>query len=201
MRAKISPVQPNTPAQTLVRANFGANAKVWSGLLTADQRSAWGFFAAANPLVNVFGASIIISGLAMLMRLNQILAQIGAALITDPPPDMSVPDLAAVTGASAESGAQTVEFQTDVQATQAGAKYYVFATGNLSPGATPQKNQYRFLAAYPSTTTLLQVDVSAAWLAKFGAVQAGASIGFRIGTVNVATGALTPGIVVNIIAS
>src|SRR5689334_711787 len=72
-RKKVSPVNTPTPAQAAVRANFGANAKLWSGTLTADQRQAWGFFAQANPLVNVFGNSILVSGLNMLMKLSQVM--------------------------------------------------------------------------------------------------------------------------------
>lgn len=190
-----SPVQPNTPAQTQARANFGANSKLWSAMFTADQRAAWGFFAAANPLVNIFGASIIISGMAMSMRLNQILTQIAQATITDPPADMSVPALAAATAIAPSTITGLFQVVTEVQSVVAGAQYYVFATGLMAAGAKPQKNQYRFMGAYSGTAGGLAINISDAWIARFGALAAGQSVGVIVATVNVATGALTPGIV------
>lgn len=194
VRRKASPTGTATPAQALVRNNFAKNSKIWSGILTASQRQAWTFFAQANPRVNVFGNSITLSGMAMMQSLNQILLQIGVAPIENAPTDMSVPTLAAAIGGDIESTGPVVEVTTAAQTVVAGAKYYVFATGNLSAGATPQKNQYRFVGAYAGVAAATMIDISTLWQAAFGNPISGATVGLLVATVNTATGAVTPGL-------
>jgi hypothetical protein len=192
-RARVAPVNRNTPAQTLVRANFGANAKAWSGTLTDAQRSAWTFFAQANPLVNVLGSSIIVSGLAWLTKLNQRLSQVGEPTITDPPADTSVPALAATTGFTAASGTPGhLNITTAAQVVVAGAEYYVFATGPLSPGRTPPTSAFRFIGAYPAVAAAVAVDISDNWNAIFGSFITGNVIGVAVASINTASGAITP---------
>jgi len=193
-RARVTPLNPKTTAQTTVRNNFAVNSKAWSGILTAAQRSAWSAFAAVNPYVNVLGASIILSGIAIFQSLNQVLSQIGSAQITDPPTDLSVPALAATSGITATSSDQTLSITTAAQAVVAGAEYYVMATGPLAPGKTPQTSDFRYLGAFPPTAALEIVILSAAWIAKFGALVAGNVIGVRVATVNTVSGALLPAI-------
>jgi hypothetical protein len=201
-RARVAPINRNTPAQSLVRANFAANAKLWSGTFTASERAAWTAFAAANPLVNILGASIIVSGLAMAQKLNQVLAQIEAAPITSPPPDLSVDALAASTGATAVSGTHVIKVTTDAQTAVTDADYYLFATAPLAPGKTPQASQYRFVGQYSSVAANVDIDFSATYNALFGSVWiAGQSIGVLVATVNNVSGAVTPGVVYNILST
>jgi hypothetical protein len=201
MRGRVAPVNRNTPAQTLVRQNFAANAKLWSGSMTAAQRTAWTFFAQANPLVNVLGASIIVSGLAMAQKLNQVLSQIGGMPSLDPPADMSVPVLAAVTGADAQTTGPVIEVQTNAQAVVAGAKYYVFATKPLAAGKKPAKSDYRFIGAFAAVAAATSFDFTSQYEALFGEFAIGQSIGVLVSTVNTTTGAVTPGLVFNILAT
>lgn len=201
LRARIAPINRNTPQQTAVRANFGANAKGWGTLLTAAQRTAWTNFAAANPRVNILGASIILAGLAMFQSLNQVLAQILSTLITDPPPDLSVPIIATVTAASADSATPDIKITTDAQATVADAAYYIFATKPLAPGKTPQTSDFRFIGNYAPTPAATHTSFAAAYQTLFGAWNVGASIGVQVATVNTASGALTPGLRFNVIST
>lgn len=200
-RARVTPLNPNSPKQTQVRANFGNNAKSWSSLLSSAQQAAWTLFAQANPIPNVFGASIILSGLSTFMRLNQILSQIGSAQLLDPPANLSVPALAAATGATVDSEAPQVLVTTTAQAVVAGAKYYIFATGGLAPGAKPQQAQYRFMGAFAAVAAAVSVDITDAWFAAFGTCNPGASVGIAIATVNTETGAVTPAVIFNVFAS
>lgn len=191
MRGRVAPINRRTTAQTLVRANFGANSKAWAGL-TSDQRTAWTMFAAANPLVNVLGASIIVSGIAMFQKLNQVLKQIDAATISDPPSDLSVPALAAVTGLAVDSTAVTFTVNTLTQAVVSGAKYYFFATPPLSPGRTPQTSQFRFIGAAVASVGASSIDMTANWQEVFGAILEGKVYGLAASTVNSLSGAVTP---------
>ena len=201
LRARVAPINVKSPAQTLVRANFAANSKAWSGTLTPAQRASWTAFAQANPQINTLGASIIISGLAMYNKLNQVLAQIGGTQLLAPPVDLSVPALAAITGAISASGAGTVELQTDAQSVEAGAAYYVFATRPMAAGKTATTSDYRFVASVPAVAAAVVVDISAAYIALFGAIGEGASIGVQGGTVNTVSGAVTPALRFNIQAT
>lgn len=194
-RARVAPINRKTPAQTLVRANFAANAKAWSGTLTSAERAAWTAFAAANPLVNILGASIIVSGLAMLLKLNQVLSQIGEPNIVSPPPDLAVDAMAAPTSVTATHSAQTVVVNTAAQTVDAGASYYIFATAPLAAGKTPGTSSYRYIGTYPGVAAAVAVDISAAYIALFGAFGAGASIGVAVATVNTASGAVTPAVI------
>lgn len=200
-RARVAPINVRSTKQTQVRANFAANSKAWSGTLTAAQRTAWTNFAASNPRVNILGAPIIISGLAMFNSLNQVLTQLGSAAELDPPADLSVPALATVTGCDTDAALSTVMFTSAVQAVVANAKYYVFATRPMAPGKTPQQSDYRFLQAIAGTAAAVLIDVSAAYVASYGAWTAGASIGTLIASVNTDTGAVTPGLKFNTISS
>lgn len=194
VRARVTPLNPRTAAQGAVRADFGANAKAWSGTLTADQRTAWTLFAQANPLVNVFGASIIVSGIAMYQKLNQVLKVIGVAPIADPPSDLSVPALAAALSFSVSVAGPNLTVETDAQVVVAGAKYYVFGTKNLPAGRQPTTSDYRFIGTFAAVAAAMEFDVEGPWQAVFGAPTLGANIGVLVATVNVATGALTPGL-------
>jgi hypothetical protein len=194
-RARVAPVNRNTPKQTQVRANFGTNSKMWSGVLTADQRAAWTLFAQNNPLINVLGASIIVSGIAMFNKLNQRLTQIGAAPLLDAPSDLSVDPVAEINGVNYDSVGQTAQLATRPQTVVSSSDYYIFATGPLAPGRTPPSSSYRYIAAMPPSAAADITDFTAPWVAIFGAIPQGASIGTRVATISNVTGAITPPVV------
>lgn len=200
-RARVAPINRRTPKQTFVRNNFAINSKAWSATLTATQRSAWTFFAQHNPSVNVLGASIILSGLAMYNRLNQVLSQIGDPNISDPPADLSVQPLAPITGVTATSGGPTMELVTTAQALVPQAEYLIFATGPLSAGRKPPTSAYRFMGSFPSVAAAVAVNFLTEWNAAFGALNTGNSIGVSAGTVNNLSGATTPPLIFNIIST
>lgn len=193
IRTKVSPVQPRTPAQLAQRAIFSNNAKAWSGSLTDSQRQAWTSFAAANPLTNVFGDAITISGLAAYQQLNAVLGTIGKAPISDPPASKAVTPLAAVTELVADISTPEITLSTDPQTTVAGSQYYIFATALLSPGTTPGQSAFRFIGAYVSTAAAADIDVTGNWMNKFGDMTAGKRISILVANVNVTTGAVTIG--------
>jgi hypothetical protein len=201
VRTKVSPVQPRTPAQLAVRNTFALLSKRWSGTLTPAQRAAWTSFAAANPLTNVFGDSIVTSGLAAFVGLNAVLANIGVAPYSDPPVDKSVPALAAVLDLDAGVMGPVLSFDTAAQVVVAGAKYYVFMTPGLAPGITPGQSIYRFIGAYAAVAAATTVDVSAEWGARYGTFVAGQQIWGIVASVNITTGATTVGQKFSAIAS
>jgi hypothetical protein len=201
VRTKVSPVQPRTPAQLAVRATFALLSKRWSGTLDQSQRAAWAAFATANPLTNVFGDSIVTSGLAAYVGLNAVLGNIGVPPVDSPPIDKSVPALAAPLQLTYAASTDDMEIATNAQATVAGAKYYVFATPNLAPGITPGESFFRFIGAFAATAMAVTIDISSAWENKFGDMAVGKQVWVIVASVNVTTGAVTVGQKFNAIGS
>lgn len=196
-KAKPIPTNPRTAAQQAVRANFATNSKQWSGQLTDDQRGAWNVFAANNPYNNVFGQSKQLSGMSMMMKLNQVLAQIGVAFLPDAPADLSVDALvmpSAATFTLLDTGISALGLTTAAQTADANAKYYIFSTPALAAGKKAGTSDYRFLGAYTATAAAVTINLTAKYLAVFGAVAAaGQHISVLVSTVNVNTGATTVG--------
>lgn len=197
-KAKPIPTNPRSPAQQAVRAAFALNSKQWSGTLTDSQRAAWNFFAANNPYNNVFGQSKQLSGMSMMMKLNQVLSQIGAAFEGDAPADLSVPGLAAVTGFGSEGGGsniETITITTAAQAVTAGAKYYIFATPPLAAGKSAGTSDFRFIEATAAIAAAVTIEINTAYFNVFGSGAAeGNHISVLVATVNTATGALSVGL-------
>lgn len=195
LRQKVTPNNPQTPAQQAVRQNFGQNSKAWSGTLTQGQRDAWTAFAAANPVRNVFGNSITLTGLAMYNRLNQILLQIGQPKISNPPADYSVVQAPGVSGFSIDDELIGATFLKGAGMMDATTDYYVFATSSLAVGKNPNQNLYRFLGAYHSTVSAADaIDISAAYQTVFGAPTLAKNVWLDVQQVNNTTGAILTGV-------
>jgi hypothetical protein len=96
VRQKVSPVQPVSPWSARSRAIFKSVAQRWSQVLTDEQRAAWSAFAALHPFLNVFGDSILLSGVAFYEAANARLAQCGQAYVDDAPESWTVEDLGTV---------------------------------------------------------------------------------------------------------
>lgn len=196
-RFKVTPNNPRTVAQSLVRQNFSQLSKNWSGVLTDAQRDAWNAFAAANPVRDVFGNSIILTGLSTYVRMNQVLRQIGQPIITDPPTDYSVetlPNPGAIT-ITTVSAAYAINMHMDAGSPTMNTNFYVFATPPLAPGKTPNNNLFRYIGnpsgEFDSGDT---IDLTAMYEAVFGAPIEGKKSWFDVGQVNIATGALLTGV-------
>lgn len=201
MRARIKPVNPKSAKQRLVRTNFAANAKVWSATLTAAERAAWLAFAQANPLVNVLGASIIVSGMAMMMKLNQVLSQIGVSTIVTPPANLNVPVLAAAIGLSAVHSTGAVVVSTNTQAVVSGAEYYLWGAPPMAAGKKAAASQYRYLGTALATSAGIVITISGFYTGVFGSFATGQNIQILVATVNTASGAVTPALSFNTLAT
>lgn len=192
IRSRVKGVNPNTPKQRAVRANFGSLSKGWGVDLGATDRDAWTFFGQGNPVVNSLGQSIILSGNAWYNKLNRVLDQLGLAALVTPPPNLYVNAIAAPLSITVDSAGPAFDVTTAVQALDPSVKYYVFATGGVSAGRIPPAAQYRFIGAYATTAAATDIDLLAAWQAAFGAVISGRNYGVRISNVSTLSGAVTP---------
>lgn len=84
IRARSTPVNPDSFRQQQVRSAFGACIQRWN-TLTDLERSAWENYAKSTPVTNVFGDQILLSGQQMFTRANVILTRSTGGFIADAP--------------------------------------------------------------------------------------------------------------------
>lgn len=128
VRAKVSPVQPRTPAQLNQRSRMTEVAKTW-GTLTEAQRSAWKSFSLDFKKRDVLGLGKQRSAQQMYMFCNLALSSVGFPLIANPPVGLAVDALSLISLVSATSGAVQ-----SVAVTVAGTGYTSVPTVGFSGG-------------------------------------------------------------------
>lgn len=192
VRQKVSPVNPLSARQTLVRARLSTISKRWAGTLTDAQRASWSGWAKLNPVVDVFNDKQQLSGIAMYNRLNGVILNVAGAVIDDPPVDLDVTSLVSVT-VTATAGPSVVSIAFTATPLAAGTLLYIYATPALSPGVTFVKPFLRYIGASAAAQASPFV-ATAIYTAKYGDTIAGTKIGFLVAVANNTTGALSPGL-------
>lgn len=79
LRSRVTPVNPNTVFQQVVRSLVSALASLWTDGLTQLQRDAWDSYGAGVPVRNRMGNMITLTGLNMYVRSNVPIQQAGFA--------------------------------------------------------------------------------------------------------------------------
>jgi hypothetical protein len=131
VRAKVSPVQPRTPAQLNQRGRLSSMSKLW-GTLTQAQREAWKSFSLDFKKRDVLGLGKQRSAQQMFMFCNLGLDSVGYPAILNPPVGLAVDSLSLISLVSATSGAVQ-----DVSMSAAGTGYTsVPAVGFSGGGGT-----------------------------------------------------------------
>lgn len=144
-RTKVTPVNPQTTAQTTVRNRLAGLSAGWRGL-TAAQRDAWNSAVGDYAKTDVFGDLRNPTGFNLFQRLNNNLLNIGESQISSPPAVVAVDaftslSLAAEDGTVAE--AMTLTFAPAIAADH---KVKVYATPPLSAGISFVQSEYRQIA-------------------------------------------------------
>lgn len=85
------PINPTSTAQGKTRIAFSQFTKSWSSL-SAGQRAGWDDLAAANPVVDVFGKTIYLTGANYYCKLNmnRVLNTTESTIIADSPDNIDV---------------------------------------------------------------------------------------------------------------
>jgi hypothetical protein len=186
VRRKVSPVQPRTTAQSAVRASFTGFSKVWSGTLTSAQRAAWIALAKGTPVKDVFGASIILTGLQLFQQLNRSLATIGVAQILTPPVTLVAEEAGNATIVANHTGPVLSilpsTFNTGV------SDWVIRASPPVSPGKVFIGSKL-VVVKFGSTVLAAAQTFATEYIAKFGALQVGQQIFASITYVNNTSGA------------
>ena len=91
IRARTTPVNPNTQRQSTMRAIIASVASAWSSILTALQREAWEVYADSIVVSNKLGEQVKLTGFNQYVRTNSFNLQNGGSRIDDGPIVLTLP--------------------------------------------------------------------------------------------------------------
>ena len=184
LRTKVTPVNPQTASQLVVRNRLAALSSAWRGL-TQPQRDAWNAAVGDFQKTDIFGDLKSPSGFNLHQRLNNNLNTIGELTIQSPPAvdQVEISRQISVT-ANLLGSILTIGMDGAVPAT---SKVKVFATPSLSPGVNFVKSEYRLIEVI-DPAVVSPLDVFASYVAKFGAMTEGQKLFIRVVFVDVTSG-------------
>lgn len=192
VRTKVTPVNPQSSDQMLVRSRLAVNSTGWRGL-TDGQRAQWSEYAATRPRPDIFGTPKVLTGQQFYMSSNQNLASINLPAIDTPIAPPGYP--ASILESFEWQASGTMDFNLDVPQ-GAGWAMVVQATTPVSAGRMFLKNLYREIAVAPvgTGTGPVAYNIVADYVAKFGALDnaEGFRIGIRIKFISPTSGEATP---------
>lgn len=168
VRNKVTPVNPNTPFQSNVRADFTTVSQDWRDLTEAE-RTAWNQGVVAFTHTDVFGDNVPLSGFGLHQSLNLNLLAVNQGVIVSPPLPGTVFNFTSASLA-ADFTLQTVTV-TFAPAIPAGTFVLVKATAALSAGKNFVKSELRQIRII-DTTDVSPLTTEGPYIAKFGAVGA-----------------------------
>lgn len=185
IRTKVTPVNPQTLAQGIVRATLTALSQGWRGL-TEAQRLAWNSAVSQFTGTDIFGDIKTPSGINLYNKLNLNLANIGVGPIATPPNVVGVGYIDSLL-VTAAAGAGTISLAYTNVGGAAGQTLVVEATAPMSAGKSFVKSEFRVVNTIPGGTAS-PAAFGAAYVAKFGAMQVGKKVFVRMKYVDNATG-------------
>ena len=196
IRQKVSPVQPRTEKQQAIRAQLSELSKRYSTVLTEEQRNAWINFAAANPVVDVFGDTIVLTGINMYQRVNNLRKLMGLPVLDDPPSDFSVQSPSEAGLQIAYEGtppALRIKVTFAPSPAPANHRVEVWATEPMKPGVMFFSNKLRLLKISQANQAS-PLDITSDYFMRFGEPAAGTKIGVEVRFVNESNGAQSRGL-------
>lgn len=193
VRQKVSPTQAPSARRNTVRETLAGLASYFSGTLSAAQVSSWNFFALNNPVTDVFGRVMTLSGINAFCQLNAIIINCGGVQIDDPPADLSISPLLTAVVTATEGAPDVLSVAYTPTPTGASVKLQVWATQPLPSGRTFTGNFKRWLNV-SALNAASPANILAAYNTKFGTFTAGQKIGVWCNRVDTTKGAQTPGL-------
>jgi len=185
-RTKVTPVNPQTTAQQLVRSRFGSRSSAWRSL-TEAQRQTWIDAAPSFPVFDIFGNQKILSGQALYEQLNLNLTLIGETALESAPAAASVGNVV-LDGITADFGSENILLQSATANVPANLTAVVEGTPYYSPGISFVKNKYRFVQLIEGTGGFNGANVYSAWSDVFGTLLEGQKVSIRVKFINTSTG-------------
>jgi hypothetical protein len=183
LRTKVTPVNPQTASQNLVRSRLTGFSQAWRGL-TEDERSAWNAAVGQYARTDIFGDLKNPTGFNLFQRINNNLDQVGAAGLDAP--GLLTPVLTVQLGEVVAATVPTFTVATS-GAVPANTSMIVRATPSLSPGISFVKSEYRIVQVLAAAAASPH-NILAAYVAKFGALVGDQKVFVSIEFVNTANG-------------
>lgn len=184
-RTKVTPINPATNSQQIVRSSLTAIAQRWR-TLTDAQRAGWSSLASEVSRTNVFGDESKLTAFNMFLRLNRELNNIGHPALTEAPNIPSVASFTSLTLVATVTGG-VVSLAFTPTPVPAGHSLVISVTPQLSAGINFVESEYRKIAVRsPGITSPVALTVPYATM--FGAPILGKRIFARAKFVHEASG-------------
>jgi hypothetical protein len=158
-RSRVTPTDPKSTRQQLIRALFGAAASYWSNTLTTDQRDAWSLYGSNTAMTNRLGETIYLSGQQHFIRANTPRMQAGINILAAAPTNFDLGTFTTPTISSADdSEAVQVAYNNgDAWANDTGGYLLLFGGKPQNASVNFFKGPWRYMgkesgAAVPPTS-------------------------------------------------
>tara|TARA_R110000803_G_scaffold3721_2_gene12661 strand:- start:12 stop:686 length:675 start_codon:yes stop_codon:yes gene_type:complete len=175
VRTKVTPSNPQTAAQSIVRSLFGTISAGWSAL-TQSVRDSWDGAVGDWQKTDIFGDIKNPTGKSLYQRLNNQAQVVGYSAIATPPVK-----LAMVSGQVTACTVNSISGSIILTGAYAGAdaRVVLLGTSPQSAGTKFVKNKLRQIVA-PLANAYSDTDAFDTYEAKFGTPAAGQNIYFGI---------------------
>lgn len=174
VRNNITPVNPQTPAQTDVRNAFANISQEWRAL-TPAQRDNWNTIAATSyPQTDVFGNQYFLTGFNLFMKLNMSADAIGIPVITNAPIEETIEQItfASITASVDAMGDGTVSFSAGfpgpVNTVPSGRALIIQCSQVVSQGKEFAKTLFKQITVAAPGQSVAAFDITAAWENVYG---------------------------------
>lgn len=178
IRSRAIPVNPNTTAQSTMRARFGDNSQAWRALTDA-QRAGWASLGLQFLRNDALGQQYTLTGLQAYIAVNNNNLDAGNAVVSAAPALLSPTGLltAVVTTAG---GTLSLAYTTTPLG--AGQRIFVYASPQRSSGRNFE-GDFRLIHV-SAAAAASPANILAAYTAKFGAPVVGNKIFFKVHVYN-----------------
>lgn len=187
VRARGTVTNVVTARRTFVRDNLAALDASWNDDLDDAQRAEWMNFATAHDLARSRSADKFSTGRVAFLKLNARLLNAGEAQIDDPPDDLMVTPLTAVSAALTAGTPGTIEISFAPSPVPAGHLLEIWASAPRNPARYSFNGHLRWLLAAAAAETS-PLDISADYETRFGDVTAPNAYGFAAALLKTANG-------------
>lgn len=188
MRTKVTPVNPQSPAQAAARSRLGSQSQAWRGLSEA-QRTAWNDLAQRTGKTNIFGDQYFPTGKNLFTGLNSNLMLVDVNPKPDAPELVQMP---VITAMSPVVKATDLEINLGIvtEGTVEDTQIIIEATAPQSVGRFNFDGSYRIIDALGDPSD--PEAVFSMYVRKFGTPAVGSKIGFRVYYISAETGQQSP---------
>lgn len=146
-RARVTPTDPNTTRQQLIRALVADISGRWNSTLTEAQRQAWRLYSDNVPLPGPLGKVRPVGGLPMYIRSNIARRNAGLPRVDDAPTVFDVARFTPITNPAATALTNRIQFdfdQFDPWVLETNSAMILFSSPAQNPSITFYKGPYRF---------------------------------------------------------